>query len=245
MFSAWTLYCYTACRIRRVLSSDRMGKRVTSAFWTHRWLETGARLIGVRVNVRGPLPAGAALITPNHMGYLDVLAVGAACPAVFVSKADVRSWPIVGHLFNMSEHIGVTRSDRLSLSEVNAQIAERLSSGQCVCVFLEGTSSNGLGLLPFHASLAQPAVDTGAPLVPIGLRWTADSDNVNVAEDVAYWRPEHNFVTHAWHMLGLRGICVTVHFGIPIAIGSADRKTIAAKSRAAVLELLERAESPQ
>jgi 1-acyl-sn-glycerol-3-phosphate acyltransferase len=174
------------------------------------------------------------------MGYLDVLAVGAATPAVFVSKADVRSWPILGHLFDMSEHIGVTRSDRRSLTDVNFQIAERLSTGQAVCVFLEGTSSHGLGLLPFHASLAQPAVDTGAPVVPAALRWTADSSDINVAEDIAYWRPEHNFVKHAWHVLGLRGIRVNVHFGQPLAANGADRKALAAQSRAAVLDLLGR-----
>ena len=244
IYSVWTFYCYSACRISRMLSSGKTAKWLTSAEWTHRWLNTGARLIGVRVDVVGAVPSGPALLTPNHMGYLDVLAVGAACPVVFVSKADVRSWPVIGHLFDMSEHIGVTRSARRSLSDVNARIADRLSNGQRVCVFLEGTSSNGSGLLPFHASLAQPAVDTGTQLVPVGLRWGADSDDVNIAEDIAYWRPEHNFVTHAWHALGLRGIRVTVHFGAPIVVDVADRKALAAKSRAAVLDLLERAQTP-
>ncbi len=242
MFSAWTLYCYTACRVSRIMASDKPAKRAVSATWTHHWLRVGARLIGVRVDFRGPVPTGPALITPNHMGYLDIMAVGAACPAVFVSKADVRSWPVVGHLFDMSEHIGVTRSDRRSLSSVNASIVERLSNGQAVCVFLEGTSTSGAALLPFHASLAQPAVDTGAPIVPVGLHWETDSDDVSVPEDVAYWRQEHHFVPHAWRAIGLRGIRVTVTFGEPIP-PAADRKTLAARSRAAVLELLGRGDA--
>jgi 1-acyl-sn-glycerol-3-phosphate acyltransferase len=239
IFSVWTMYCYFGCRIGRILSSDAVGKRVTSAYWTHRWFQGGARIAGVHVELRGAMPAGPALITPNHLGYFDLLAVGSVCPTVFVSKADVRSWPLIGHFFDMSEHIGVSRSDRRSLTEVNAAIAERLSGGQAVCVFLEGTTSGGVELLPFHASLAQPAVDTGAPIVPMGLLWEADSDDITIAEDVAYWRPEHRLVPHAWHALGLRGIRVTVNIGEPIRPAGADRKTLAAQSRAAVLGLLE------
>jgi 1-acyl-sn-glycerol-3-phosphate acyltransferase len=188
--------------------------------------------------VEGAAPDTASLIAPNHVGYLDIIAVGAACPVVFVSKADVRSWPIVGHLFSFSEHIGVARADRRSLAAVNASIAERLSAGMSVCVFLEGTSSCGTGLLPFHASLAQPAVDSGAPVVPVALRWESDSDRVNIVEDVAYWRPEHAFAPHAWRALGLRGLRVTVRFGQPIPATARDRKELAASAREQVLRLL-------
>lgn len=239
-FAAWTLYCYCACLVSRATTSDRTEKRARSAEWTHRWLRHGAPIAGIRIDVRGTLPSAPALLTPNHLGYLDILAVGAACPAVFVSKADVRSWPVIGHLFDMSEHIGVTRSDRRSLTGVNASIAERLAGGLRVCVFLEGTSTNGSRMLPFYASLAQPALDTGAPIVPVALNWSADTPSLNIAEDVAYWRPEHNFVTHAWRVMGLRGIRVTVSFGDPIPTGtSTDRKVLAAQAREAVVGLLQ------
>ncbi len=239
-FAAWTLYCYCGCLVSRAATSDRAEKRARSAEWTHRWLRRGAPIAGIRIDVRGSLPPAPALLVPNHLGYLDILAVGAACPAVFVSKADVRSWPVVGHLFDMSEHIGVMRSDRRSLSGVNASIAERLDGGLRVCVFLEGTSTDGSRMLPFYASLAQPAVDTGTPIVPVALNWFVDSSSLSISEDVAYWRPEHNFVTHAWRAIGLRGIRVTVSFGDPIPTETgADRKALAAKAREAVAGLLE------
>jgi len=237
IFGLWTAYCYTACVMARAVASDRGGKRAVAAEWTHRWLRSGAPLVGIRIEVHGAPPKAPALLAPNHTGYLDILAVGAACPTVFVSRADVRSWPVIGQLFTMSEHIGITRSDRRSLTSVNDSIAERLEAGQRVCVFLEGTSSDGSGLLPFHASLVQPAVQTRVPIVPIGLHWQTDAKRVSVSEDVAYWRPEHNFATHAWRALGLRGIHVTLTFGDPVPPGG-DRKALAAQTRHEVARLL-------
>lgn len=241
VFTAWTSYCYAAYLVSRLLVPTAAEKRARAVTWTHRWLHRGIGLLGIRATLRGVVPQFPALITPNHLGYLDILAMGSVCPVVFVSKADVRAWPVVGHLFNVSEHIGITRSDRRGLAGVNAAISERLADGLSVCVFLEGTSSGGDGLLPFHASLIQPAVDTGVPIVPVAMKWESDDERVQVSEDVAYWRPEHAFAPHAWRLLGLRGVKVTLNFGEAFASAASDRKALAARARQRVLHLLESA----
>ncbi len=237
-FSLWTWRCLRAYMRERRTLTTQPARWACAARWTHRWFEKGAPILGIDISVEGNPPTGPALITPNHMGYLDVLAMGAACPGFFVSKADVASWPVVGHLFRASEHIGITRADRRSIRIANEKVAERLHAGLAVCVFLEGTSTGGDKLLPFHASLVQPAVEAQAPLVPVAIQWHAADPRIAVIDDIAYWRAEHVFASHAWRVAGLRGVGARVVFGDPIPAENRDRKELAAEARSAVQRLL-------
>ncbi len=237
LFAMWTLYCYLAHMAARLSTRDPAERRRRAARGTHRWMKGGARISGIEVAIEGELPTSPVLLTPNHLGYLDIMAIGAVCPALFVSKADVQRWPIIGHLFNTSEQVGISRADRRSVAGVNEKIGERFDAGVPVCVFLEGTSSSGAQVMPFHASLVQPAIQRGVPILPVGLRWEATAPDTSVHEDVAYWRPEHVLGTHLWRIMGLGGVRVTVAFGRPIAPGDDDRKVLAALAREQVLRL--------
>jgi len=242
-FAFWTLYCHLAHLRARYTTRDLAERRRRAGLWTHRWLRGTVHISGIDVAVEGDPPVSAVLLAPNHISYLDVLAIGAATPTMFVSRADVQHWPIVGHLFNTSEHVGITRADRRDVAKVNEKIGERFDAGVPVCVFLEGTSGSGQGVMPFHASLVQPAVQRAIPVMPVGIHWQATAPGTCVAEDVAYWRQEHVIGPHLWRVLGLNGIRATVVFGQPIAPGEADRKALAAQAREHVVALLESAQA--
>lgn len=237
--AAWTLYSHFLHLRARFTTRDTAERRRRAALYTHRWLAGIARCAGIDVVVQGPPPAGAALITPNHTGYLDIMAVGAATPTMFVSKADVKRWPIIGHLFNTSEHIGIARADRRNVAAANESIGERFDAGVPVCVFLEGTTSSGERVMPFHASLVQPAIERGVPLMPVGLCWSVDTPGASLVDDIAYWRAEHTLVPHLWRVLGLSGVRVRVLFGELIPPGESDRKALAAVAREQVVQLVE------
>lgn len=239
--AGWTLYSHLRHLRARFTTRDPAERRRRAALYTHLWLEGIARRAGIPVAVEGARPNGAALITPNHTGYLDIMAVGAAVPTMFVSKADVKHWPIIGHLFNTSEHIGIARADRRNVATANEGICARFEAGVPVCVFLEGTTSPGDRVMQFHASLVQPAIVSGVPLVPVGLRWNVDTPGATVTEDIAYWRDEHTLVPHLWRVLGLQGVRVHVAFGEPIPAGETDRKRLAAQARDRVVQLTEAA----
>lgn len=237
-FSFWTWRCFRGYLRERHTLDTEAARWECAARWTHRWFKEGAPLLDIDIQIEGAPPAGPALIAPNHIGYLDVLAVGAACPTFFVSKADVESWPAIGRLFRSSEHIGITRADRRSIRAANEKIARRLHNGLAVCVFLEGTSTGGDKLLSFHASLVQPAVEANAPIIPVAVHWRAEHPGATVIDDIAYWREEHVFAPHAWRVAGLRGISARVVFGDPIPINNRDRKELATEARAAVQNML-------
>ena len=201
-----------------------------------------ARVIGRRVTVRGDIPGPGCLLTPNHIGYADIIAMSAVVPCFFVAKADVAGWPVVGWF---ASHLGYVFANRRRTKEMlhaGDELKEHLAQGCSVCLFLEGTSSGGDQVLPFRSSFLQPAVDVSATIVPVGIRWRATRPEICISEDVAYWK-DHRFVPHFFRFLGLRGIEAEIAFGAPISAAGKDRKVLAQELRERVLALAGLAES--
>jgi len=234
-------FVITLVILQRLLARDRQGKLRVSAGWTGRWGRWCTRLAGYHVRISGPTPPPGSLLAPNHLGYPDIIVVASAVPTFFVPKAELGSWPFFGFLMRQSDHVFVSRRRAKDLRDSAGGISERLQAGFRVCVFLEGTSSGGGEILRFGPSFLQPAIDAGAPVVPVFQRWLPADPAVDVAEDIAYWK-DHVFFPHLCRHLGLRGLTVEVHFGEPIPSAGRDRKELARQVREAVLCLREEAE---
>jgi len=164
--------------------------------------------------------------------------LGSVFQCFFVAKAEVESWPIIGFLFKLTEQISVPRDSRRGVLGANDRVRDRLVNGRPVCVFLEGTSSGGGAVLPFHSSLLQPALDADVPAVPVAMRWSCDQPGADVAEDIAYWK-DHTLVPHLIRLLGLRGCTAHVTIGEPMPSGDRDRKAWATALQADVATMLE------
>jgi 1-acyl-sn-glycerol-3-phosphate acyltransferase len=223
---------YTVLLVTRRSSA----RDVLALRWLGRWVRIVSRVIGFHVTSSGPVPFAGSLLTPNHQGYVDLVAVNTLVDCFFVAKADVLTWPVIGVLFRHAREIAVSREKSRTLGGTVAAIAERLTQGASVCVFLEGTSTGGDRVLRFRPPLAQAAVDAGAPVVPTSIRWRARDPLIDIAEDVAYWK-DHTFAPHLWRLLGLRGVAADVIFGEPIPVDGHSRKTLAAAAQAAVMQL--------
>ena len=121
----------------------------------------------------GQFRSRATLVTANHVSWLDIAAVHAVCPqARFVSKADVRHWPLLGWLIGAVGTLFIERERKRDAMRVVHQMAESLIAGDVVAVFPEGTTGDGRALLPFHANLLQAAIAAEAPVQPVALRYT-------------------------------------------------------------------------
>ncbi|MET0262674.1 MAG: lysophospholipid acyltransferase family protein, partial [Rariglobus sp.] len=127
-----------------------------------RWLQAicrrGLRVLGVSVTSdmpkvkrlqSGGLETGGMIIC-NHLGYLDILVLGASSPMIFVAKREVGGWPVFGWFARMGGTLFVDRSRRGDVARVAGEIEEVVSAGVCVVVFAEGTSSDGREVLPFR-----------------------------------------------------------------------------------------------
>jgi 1-acyl-sn-glycerol-3-phosphate acyltransferase len=143
---------------------------------TRRFCRTLLRLAGCGPVVHGleHLPRGHAIYVANHASYVDVLALLAALPVDlrFVAKRELRAAPIVGPVLRKGSHLTVERVDvSRSVADVE-QVSATLRAGASICLFPEGTFGRRAGLLPFRLGAFKAAVETGCPVVPVGIRGT-------------------------------------------------------------------------
>ncbi len=166
------------------------------------WLTQACRgvlvSLDVRVSVEGVMPKDG-LIVSNHLSYLDILCYSSIAPCIFVSKAEVRGWPVFGRLATNGGTIYIDRTSKADAHRVASEIEAALRSGIRVVLYPEGTSSGGDNVLPFHAPLLESAVKAEAAITPACIAY--EIKNGDPREDVCYWRD----MTFATHFLGLLG----------------------------------------
>ncbi len=139
--------------------------------WSRRLLSA----LGLQLEIEGELPPHGSLLVANHVSWVDIFAVNALAPAAFISKAEVRRWPLIGWLAAHNETVFLRRGSRGHARIVNRQIIDLLQRGRIVALFPEGTTSDGSGVLHFHGALLQPAIEAGAPIAPLAIRY-CDAD---------------------------------------------------------------------
>jgi len=124
------------------------------------------------------------LLVANHVSWLDPFAINAVRPARFVAKSEVARWPVIGWLAKCAGTLFVVRSRRHHTAQVNQRVAAAMRDGAAFAVFPEGTTTDGSVVLPFHASLLQPAFESEALLMPVALRYLRDDGSL--CAEVAY-----------------------------------------------------------
>jgi 1-acyl-sn-glycerol-3-phosphate acyltransferase len=161
------------------------------------------------------------------------LIYGATVPCVFVSKQEVRSWPLLGMLASLGGTVFIDRRSASSAAGAAHRIEELLTTGLLVLIFPEGTSSDGSAVLRFHAPLFEPAIRATATATAAAIGYAAATDAAEA--DLCYYG-DISFAPHLLQILQLPEISATVSFA-----GSgrlfADRKEAAAATWTEVVEL--------
>ena len=207
------------------------GRMQRVGWWSRRLL----RLLGIELDVRGSLQAGPLLVVANHVSWLDILAINALRPVRFVSKSDVRHWPLLGWLVACGGTLFIERERKRDALRVVHQIAAALNDGDVVAVFPEGTTSAGHGLLPFHGNLLQAAIATHTPVQPLALRYSDARDAVSQA---AAYVDEVNLLQSLWAIVSARGLRVQVTVLGALPVTGADRRALAEQLRGLILAKL-------
>lgn len=203
------------------------------ARWLQRHCRRALAVLGVRIRTRGAAPAGA-IVAANHVGYLDILVLGALRPVVFVAKREVRGWPLLGWLAAGAGTRFIDRERRRDVVRVAAEFAPAVADGVGVVVFLEGTSSDGRTVLPFKSSLLAPAVAQGWTVAPVAIAYAVPAGH-DAATEVCWWG-EMTFVPHLLRLFTLPRIEASVAWGAA-ETAAGDRKTLAAELHASVTRL--------
>jgi 1-acyl-sn-glycerol-3-phosphate acyltransferase len=143
------------------------------------------RVLGLRLEVQGQFKAGAKMLVANHMSWLDIMVVHAVCPeARFVSKAEVRHWPLVGRLVDAADTLYIERQRKRDAMRVVHQSAEALRPGDTVAVFPEGTTGPATTCCPSTPTCCRPPSRPPPPVQPLALRY---ADRQQAVSPQALW----------------------------------------------------------
>lgn len=220
----------TAWAHRRATGSTRWGA-LLSRWWFHRLL----RVLGIRLRVRGTVPERGVFLAANHISWLDIPAIGSLLPAHFVSKAEIRNWPLMGWLAYGGGTVFIPRGAGRT-REISRQVSERLAAGASVLVFPEGTTSEGSGVRPFFPRLFASAQETACVVQPVAVRylpppgWSGAGAERGV-HPTAPFIDEDPFGAHLLRVAKEPFLDVEVTFCEPFAAGEeADRKALAGRA---------------
>ena len=198
------------------------------------WVCRAALLVlGIARRERGARDPAAGALVANHASWLDVLALNAGGPVVFVAKAEVAGWPGIGLLARATGTVFVERR-RAEAGRQREALRDRLRSRQVLVVFPEGTSTDGRRVLPFRSTiLAAFAEAPHLRVQPATVLWHAPPGE---RADLHGWWGEMGFGAHLLTILAApRGGAVEIVHHPSVAVADApDRKRLAATLHQAV-----------
>lgn len=197
-----------------------------------------ARLLGVRITVVGtPSTGGPTLVASNHVSWLDIVVLSAVAPVSFVAKREVGGWPFFGALARLQRTVFVDRDRRHATGNSRDEMQERLRAGDTLVLFPEGTSSDGMGVLPFKSSFFGAAALPGVLVQP----WTvAYSGHRNLPMTrrlmpLYAWYGDMDLPPHLWQALAAGPIEVTVICHPPLSLsGEMNRKALSSHAESLV-----------
>ncbi len=194
------------------------------------------RILGIRYTAKGTPMAGPGAVVANHSSWLDIFALNAAKRIYFVSKAEVAAWPGIGWLARATGTVFIQRNR----SEARAQIGvfrDRLAAGHKLLFFPEGTSTDGLQVLPFKptlfAAFFDDALRGNLSIQPVTVNYTAPE-----GQDRRFygWWGDMDFGPHLLSTLAAKrqgAVEVVYHPAVQVR-DYEDRKTLAKAMETAV-----------
>lgn len=199
-----------------------------------RWSRQLLDVLGVRLSAQGTPPVGGFVVA-NHVSWLDIFAINALAPATFLSKDDVRRWPVIGWLADRAGTLFIERGSRAAAARAKEHLIGALRSGHRVAVFPEGATGHGDHVLPFHGALFQSAIDAGVPVAPVLLRYRTPDGRPNAAAayvgDTTFWECLRAIA-------GAPDLVASVEFLHVIETTGADRRHLAHRSHQLIAHAL-------
>ncbi|KRE06337.1 hypothetical protein ASE63_24220 [Bosea sp. Root381] len=209
------------------------------------------RCLGVKRRVRGtpPPPGSSGLIVANHVSWLDISVLGAERPVCFVAKREVEGWPVIGFLADLQRTLYIDRSRRAATADVAAQMGARLSDGEAVVLFAEGTTGDGTRILQLRSSLlgaAHEALGRGESgqdgeadiaVYPLTISYTGFHGMAGgrFERSALAWYGDTELGPHLKTVLGIGAIDVELAWGAPITMGRQTSRKEATRLAAAAI----------
>lgn len=198
------------------------------------WSRQLLAILNIGIQTEGQQPTrgeGGYLIVANHVSWLDIFVLNAIYPSRFIAKSEVRSWPLIGWLCKRSGTIFIERAMRRDAALITQRVSLLLKQGICVGLFPEGTTTDGKQVGHFHSALIQPAIDAGARLCPIALRYLDDQGEPSSA---AAFIGDTTLVQSIWRILRCRHHTALAVFTPALIAANENRRMLARAAQEAI-----------
>jgi 1-acyl-sn-glycerol-3-phosphate acyltransferase len=174
------------------------------------------------------------VIVLNHVSWLDIFAIFTLSPGVFVAKAEIARWPLIGRLVGAVGTLFLERGRYSDAKRANRLVAATIAGGEPVCLCPEGMTTLGRKLLPFHAALLQPAINASAVVQPVALRYV---DALGRHTDAAGYVGDQSLLASIWLIVGQPSLRVEMDFAgiIPATL---ERRALARACERAIAAAL-------
>ena len=190
------------------------------------WSSGLLEIFNVRIEIADKDPLHSlrqGLIVTNHISWLDVFVLNAVVPMRFVAKSEVRTWPAIGWLCARAQTLFIERGKARSAARINVKLVDLLQRGESLAVFPEGTTTDGLQVEHFHSSLLQPAIDAGAQVHPIAIRY---QDSGGAHSTASAYIGEMSFGASMWNILSAPELHVRLVATPPLDASGTDRRNL-------------------
>ncbi len=204
------------------------------------WLHRSAEIIGIDIQVHGdPIPS-PAFIVANHISWLDIIIISSVLPVSFLSKAEIRNWPIIGTLAAKAGTLFIHRGSKNGAAEALDLVKIKLTAGHSVASFPEAKTTNGKSVKLFHARLFAAAIETNTPVQPVALRYPPlNGDSTTGVNPIAPYVEGPNLVQHAFRIMCAKRTIAEVTICKAFEPEEQARKELAQSARDAIAQVVE------
>lgn len=197
------------------------------------------KVIGFKLKLIGPKPSKGVMIIGNHMSYLDILIYLSFFESLFVTSVDMRERLFLGQVTQLGGCLFVERRNPRNLPKEMKAIKKFFDKNFSVCIFPEGTSSNGETVLPFKNSMFQIPLETGCPIQPIVLKYNSIDGKEFSSETCDYvcWYGDLSFFSHLMTLFTLRKVTASLEVLPQIdSTAFSDRKSLSTHAHSILKE---------
>ena len=197
--------------------------------WTRMFMGRLVAALPFDIQIQGGLPRQPMLWVCNHVSWTDIPLLGMLTPLSFLSKAEVRQWPVAGWLAEKAGTLFIRRGGG-DAQRLREQISDQLREQRPLLIFPEGTTTDGRALRTFHGRLLAGAIDRGTPLQPVAIQYLREGQ----PDPLAPFIGEDDLVSHLLRLFGQDRGEVVIHLLQPIGSEGKERAALAFQAQQAI-----------
>ena len=197
--------------------------------WSRWFMARLTAALPFRVTVSGELPRQPMLWVSNHVSWTDIPLLGMLAPLSFLSKAEVRTWPVAGWLALKAGTLFIRRGSGDS-KLIQKQMGNHLQQNNALVIFPEGTTTDGTGLRTFHGRLMSSAIDSGVLLQPVAIHYSRNGE----PDPIAPFIGDDDLLSHLRRLFANEQGDVHIQLLTPIATEGKERAALAYEAQQAV-----------